>query len=220
MGAEVVAPLSYASLVQVLMGLRNGIIYGVKVRFPHALVMTLLFNRTDPSEMASKIFFATKQHAINLGSFVVLFKACLVLLRLVSSGSKSWHSFLAGLVCGGYVWGDNNPVNMQINMYLLSRILQGFLNLYLQKNGTGKLPLIPSGRGFRVFGAMMWACVMWLFYTNSKLLQGSLASSMNYLYRESDNLEPPAAGGQVRVSAADTPTTPAYAAGIVQGVGK
>jgi peroxisomal membrane protein 4 len=34
-------------VLAILKGLRNGLVYGAKIRFPHALVMTFLF-RDDP----------------------------------------------------------------------------------------------------------------------------------------------------------------------------
>jgi peroxisomal membrane protein 4 len=36
---------NYKDYFSIIKGLRNGIIYGIKIRFPHALVMTFLFNK-------------------------------------------------------------------------------------------------------------------------------------------------------------------------------
>jgi peroxisomal membrane protein 4 len=33
----------YHDLLSILKGFRSGVVYGTKVRFPHALVMTILF---------------------------------------------------------------------------------------------------------------------------------------------------------------------------------
>jgi peroxisomal membrane protein 4 len=33
----------YHDILSILKGFRNGVVYGAKVRFPHALVMTILF---------------------------------------------------------------------------------------------------------------------------------------------------------------------------------
>ena len=69
-------------LLSILRGFRNGLIYGVKIRFPHALVMTVLFQRHKPiNEMASSIFQKTRQHSLNLGRFVCLYKLLVVLIR-------------------------------------------------------------------------------------------------------------------------------------------
>ncbi|KAG0082163.1 hypothetical protein BGZ92_011876, partial [Podila epicladia] len=36
----------YHDLLSIVKGFRNGLVYGAKIRFPHALVMTLLFRRS------------------------------------------------------------------------------------------------------------------------------------------------------------------------------
>ena len=37
----------YHDYLAILKGARNGFVYGVKVRFPHALVMSILFGRGE-----------------------------------------------------------------------------------------------------------------------------------------------------------------------------
>lgn len=37
----------YHDYLAILKGARNGIVYGAKVRFPHALVMAILFGRGE-----------------------------------------------------------------------------------------------------------------------------------------------------------------------------
>jgi peroxisomal membrane protein 4 len=37
----------YHTILSIIKGFRNGAVYGAKIRFPHALVMTFLF-RTEP----------------------------------------------------------------------------------------------------------------------------------------------------------------------------
>lgn len=34
---------AYKSILSIIKGLRNGAVYGIKIRLPHALVMTFLF---------------------------------------------------------------------------------------------------------------------------------------------------------------------------------
>ncbi len=34
-----------AELLKIVKGARNGLVYGAKVRFPHALIMSILFGR-------------------------------------------------------------------------------------------------------------------------------------------------------------------------------
>lgn len=42
-----VANPAYHDYLAILKGARNGFVYGVKVRFPHALVMSILFGRGE-----------------------------------------------------------------------------------------------------------------------------------------------------------------------------
>lgn len=171
----------YKLLLDAVKGFRNGFVYGCKVRAPHALVMTLLWSRGPPMQMATKIFNATKQHGMNLAKFAFVFKLLYGVLGKVTGGSAAWHSVVLGALCGFLFWGDNSPVNVQVNMYILSRILSGFAFLWMQQTATQLPPAV-----FRLYAAVMWACVMFLFYHHAGVLQTSLQSSMTYIYRESD----------------------------------
>jgi hypothetical protein len=133
-----------------------GIRYGVKIRLPHALLMALLFPRSrSPSARASQIYRAVMTHAWNLGKFVLVYKAALLLLKhsarldpslllsarpghiLGSSPPPSFlsphlgrpfrpsHAALAGALGGYLVWGEYEHVNYQIILYLLSRVIAG-----------------------------------------------------------------------------------------------
>ena len=44
---EIIANPAYQDYLAILKGARNGFVYGVKVRFPHALVMSILFGRGE-----------------------------------------------------------------------------------------------------------------------------------------------------------------------------
>lgn len=41
---KIITDPAYHDYLAILKGARNGLVYGAKVRFPHALVMTLLFS--------------------------------------------------------------------------------------------------------------------------------------------------------------------------------
>lgn len=45
--AQILADPSYHDYLGILKGARNGLVYGVKVRFPHALIMAILFGRGE-----------------------------------------------------------------------------------------------------------------------------------------------------------------------------
>jgi peroxisomal membrane protein 4 len=38
---------AYQDYLAILKGARNGLVYGVKIRFPHALIMSILFGRGE-----------------------------------------------------------------------------------------------------------------------------------------------------------------------------
>ena len=44
---QIIADPAYHDYLAILKGARNGFVYGVKVRFPHALVMSILFGRGE-----------------------------------------------------------------------------------------------------------------------------------------------------------------------------
>jgi peroxisomal membrane protein 4 len=80
------------------------------------------------------------------------------------------------------VWRERNSINQQICFYLLSRILEGTAKK-LQKSGK-----LPNYSAFSVVSVVCWGIVMYLFEDDKSVLQGSLQSSMNFLYKESDSV--------------------------------
>ena len=52
----------------------SGAKYGFKIRFPHALVMTLLFREGTAKEKLQIIFKSTWEHSRNLASFATSYK--------------------------------------------------------------------------------------------------------------------------------------------------
>ncbi|CAJ0584827.1 unnamed protein product, partial [Mesorhabditis spiculigera] len=144
-------------LLATLKGLRNGIVYGCKVRLPHALVMVFLFQEGT-------------------------YKLCTGFLEQFSGKKSGWHSFVSAFVMGYYVFGENNAVNMQINLYLLSRVAVGLAKLAAQKEVIQQ----PQRPIFPWFAATVWGLVLWLFEHHKDTLQMSLQKSMTYLYHESE----------------------------------
>jgi peroxisomal membrane protein 4 len=104
-------------------------------------------------------------------------------LAALQGGEKSVHAFAAAFAGGYYVFGANNAINMQINLYLLSRITVGLIRLAAQK---GVLPTSQTQETvFPWFGALVWGVVLWLFEHHRGVLQASLGTSMQYLYKDS-----------------------------------
>eukprot|EP01007_Sphenomonas_quadrangularis_P002430 NODE_3910_length_391_cov_85.599415_g3471_i0.p2 GENE.NODE_3910_length_391_cov_85.599415_g3471_i0~~NODE_3910_length_391_cov_85.599415_g3471_i0.p2 ORF type:complete len:93 (+),score=4.69 NODE_3910_length_391_cov_85.599415_g3471_i0:28-306(+) len=81
---------------------------------------------------------------------------------------------------GSVVFSAETPINSQITMYLLSRVLVGLARLVAARG----FPAPP--RTFAIFSSLVWGLVMLLFYRCPKVLQPSLAASMKKLYLDSD----------------------------------
>lgn len=187
--------------------IRNGLVYGTKVRFPHALVMILLFRSGPIREKLKLIFKATRQHATNLAKFALLYKSSLLALKSLKGGKEaSVDTFLAGLFGGYWVFGHgrsaSSSVNQQIVIYVFARVVLAVAKLAVQppgdntlvggsyggRGGLGWLGLPEEQRrmmqknAWPVFASLSWASVMWLFRYYPEMLQSSLRSSMTYMY--------------------------------------
>ncbi|KAK0151484.1 Peroxisomal membrane protein 4 [Merluccius polli] len=168
----------YKAALAVLKGFRNGAVYGAKIRAPHALVMTFLFRSGSLQDKLKAIAKATYTHSRNLAYFVLTYKGLQALQERLQGKSLQSHSFLAACIGGWLVFGENNNINSQINMYLLSRILFALARLAVEKAEEGSFPAVRH--------AGVGHLCLWLFETYPHTLQPSLQSSMNYLYHDSN----------------------------------
>lgn len=130
----------------------------------------------------------TYQHSRNLAMFVPIYKSVLYLLSRLKGKENSIDSFLAGLIGGYLVFGEDSTVNNQIVLYLFSRIAVGLAKLAVKKQ-----VIVAPSYSFPLFSAVTWGLffvivgiVMWLFRNESDTLQSSLKTSMQYLYNDSD----------------------------------
>ena len=197
----------YHAPLTLLKAIRNGAVYGTKVRFPHALVMIFLFRSGTLRQKASLVYKATKLHARNLAVFAFIYKATLLALRSASRGKQtSSHPFLAGALGGWYVFGRHrSSVSQQIVIYVFARVMLGAAALAFQPKGDNALVGAKyGGRGgsgwlgdmmglsaeqrekvrkgsWPVFASLSWACVMWMHEWYPNMLQSSLESSMVYM---------------------------------------
>ncbi|RHZ69323.1 hypothetical protein Glove_284g82 [Diversispora epigaea] len=170
-------------VLAIIKGFRNGAVYGAKIRFPHALVMTFLFRNESFKDKINFIIDATKAHSKNLAFFVTIYKTLMYLQKKINGGKEqNAHSFIAGLVGGYFVFGENNNINQQIVLYVFARIMMGLAKLPVTR-GTIEEPK----HSFSIFAAVVWGIVMWLFRHERDTLQPSLQSSMQYLYLDSDH---------------------------------
>ncbi|RDB29005.1 Peroxisomal membrane protein 4 [Hypsizygus marmoreus] len=193
---EILTNPAYHDYLAILKGARNGFVYGVKVRFPHALVMSILFGRGDWHTRLRVIYRATKQHAFNLAKFVTLYKTFLLIQRKANGGKeRNVDTFIAGLLGGYIVFGDRNAVNEQIVLYVVSRVVASFIpraskpystSAHSGAAGSVVRPIPPDSRYFTLFAALSWGAVMWLFQHRGETIQPGMFNSMKYLYRDSE----------------------------------
>ncbi|KZT06780.1 peroxisomal membrane protein 4 [Laetiporus sulphureus 93-53] len=192
--AAVLADPAYHDYLSIIKGARNGFVYGVKVRFPHALIMAILFGRGDWKTRFRAIYRATRQHALNLAKFVSLYKTVLLVQKKLNGGvQRSADTFIAGLVTGYVVFGDRNAVNEQIVLYVCSRVVASFIpraaSPYSMSSASSSVvkPVPPDARKFSIFAALCWGAVMWLFNERGETIQPGMFHSMVYLYRDSEH---------------------------------
>ncbi|KAJ3415999.1 hypothetical protein HDV05_003596 [Chytridiales sp. JEL 0842] len=127
------------------------------------------------------VFKATYQHSRNLAFFVTIYKSLMLLQRVIKGKEDGADPFVAGLIGGYIIFGEDNNINQQIVLYLFSRISMGLAKLAVKKE------IIPQpAHAFPVFAAVTWGIVMWLFRQERDVLQGSLQASMQYLYNDSE----------------------------------
>lgn len=206
---RIVLDPKYHAPLTLVKAIRNGIVYGTKIRFPHALVMVFLFRSGTFREKCLQIFKATRQHARNLATFAFIYKTTCLVLRQSNPHKKerSADTFIAGLLGGYYVFGTSqSSVNQQIVIYVFARVVLAIAKLSVQppgdnaligsryggRGGAGVIKMSDSTRemirhnAWPVFASLSWAGVMWLFRWYPDMLQPSLKSSMTYIY---DNAE-------------------------------
>ncbi|OSS49500.1 hypothetical protein B5807_06033 [Epicoccum nigrum] len=196
----------YHDILTLVKGVRNGIVYGAKVRFPHALVMIFLFRSGTFRSKCWLVYKATRQHARNLGLFALVYKTSMLFLKHTSPTGKERHydAFLAGLLGGYTVFGRtiHNSVSQQIVIYVFARVALALAKLAVQpKNvagtpgggggwevfGDGEMRRTMIRNGWPAFASLSWAMVMYLFRWHPETVQSSLRSSMSYIYVQSDH---------------------------------
>ncbi|KAJ1372139.1 hypothetical protein KIN20_034216 [Parelaphostrongylus tenuis] len=173
---------NYHNLLSAVKGFRNGFTYGMKIRAPHALVTVFLFGEGTVPEKIRTIIRLTLIHATNLAKFAFSYKLFHGFLRRAEGKTYQWHSFISAFIVGYFVFGDDNAVNLQIALYLLSRILVSLAKLAVHYDIIPQ----PKYRVFPLFAALVWGLVLWLFEHHTDVLQGSLVKSMTYIYKDSN----------------------------------
>lgn len=122
----------YHDILTLIKGIRNGVVYGSKVRFPHALVMIFLFRSGSLRKKAWLVLSATRQHARNLALFALIYKGSLLALRKAAPQRREgrYDTFFAGLLGGYVVFGrSNSSVAQQIVIYVFARVCLAYAKL-------------------------------------------------------------------------------------------
>ena len=172
--------LHSSCVISAFRGLRNGIYYGGRMRFLHALIMSILFKKGTYKEIVTNICELTFEHAKNLGLFVFLYKSMVCVLNTLRGKGSKYHSLIAGSSVGYVIFRKKTSVNNQIILYLLARVLVG------AGEKLTKQEIIPKMKFYPILVALVWGLVMYLFEDDKKNLQPSLAQSMTFIYKDSD----------------------------------
>jgi len=171
--------------------------------------MAILFGVGSWQVRAKGIYKATRLHAFNLMKFAAIFNSIRFSLRRMRGGQEtpldygefefvsnpltrqhsesplfsSTVSGIAGLVGGFLIFGDRNPVNEQISLYICSRLVAALLPRAEVPANFPKGKALPMDRTcFKYFSAACWGAAMFLWTTDggnggARLGQGLLNSS-------------------------------------------
>ncbi|KAF5595842.1 COP9 signalosome subunit 4 [Fusarium subglutinans] len=190
---EIVKDPRYHDLLSLVKTARNGIIYGTKVRFPHALVMVFLFRSGTLPQKVNLVLRATRHHATNLARFALIYKLTMLALKYFGAepGKEgTYDSFVGGLVGGYFVFGGRSKrtgkissVNQQIVIYVFARVMLALARIAV-KPGHG-FPFVSSEPlhgvinqyAWPAFASLSWAMVMLIFRYHPEELQSSLRSN-------------------------------------------
>lgn len=202
----------YRPLLEVIRLSRNGIVYGGKIRFSHALVINLLYRSGPMKPRLQQVLKATKEHSLVLAGFAVVYKTVVNILsqeKLLGS-QTGLIKFLAGGFAGWTVYsqhfgGFNPGITHQITLYCFLRVLLALgkilLDLYLQCRQPGlqirgekvafndlsdvqarRFKAKIYNKSWKYFAVLTWALVMFIYDYQPQYLQLSLRHLMAYIY--------------------------------------
>ena len=134
-------------LFMVHQGIRNGFVYGVRIRAPHAFVMSVLFRGGSLWSQLVSTFWMSWAHGKNLGKFCGVYKFILLLLDHIKGANSSLHSFIAGGLGGYLIWGEDSSVNRQITLYCFARVCTGLAQSLNDPKGPMGRIVLPNPLG-------------------------------------------------------------------------
>ncbi|VDB99368.1 unnamed protein product [Peniophora sp. CBMAI 1063] len=190
---------TYHDYLSILKGARNGFVYGVKVRFPHALLMAFLFGKGSWAVRLRSVLKQTWTHATGLTKYVIVYKTLVVLLKKMNGGrNQRFDTFFSGLVAGYFTLGERTTINEHILLHGLGRVVVAVMpraptprtppSSPISPNAPPLVrPLPPNAQWFAAFTAVTSGLLMWLFEQHGERVQPGLFSSFTYLYRDSNH---------------------------------
>jgi len=108
-------------LTAVVSALIGGAKYGVKIRLPHALVMTFLFRKDlSATKKIRTVLRLVFEHASNLAGFATIYK---VMLAVLKASSRSLRQGV-GLNAGNYARNNSNAIK-SLGRILISLVVDG-----------------------------------------------------------------------------------------------
>lgn len=183
--------------------LRQGAVFGTRVRLPHASVIAVLFKlRRGLTANLVAVAGDTWVHSRNLAYFATAYKLLVYLARVAwdtaglptveAAGKPSGGVFsarpshplqaaAAAAVASTLVWSRFSHINYQILLYVIARVVVSLGRLVAEKAlPASAAPSFPAA--YPYLAAAAWAAVMVLFEFRPDLLQGSMRRSMEGLY--------------------------------------
>lgn len=167
-------------IISSMKGFRNGVFYGGRIRIVHSLVMSILFKKGSMKERLINILSLTKDHSMYLAFSSFIFKMIKCILTKIQLLPQTLIVAFSGLISGYLSFSENSNVHLQITLYTLGRSVLGFSEVLVNKG------ILPNINAYPAMAAIIWALVMFLFEDDRTCLQGSLVSSMQFLYKDSD----------------------------------
>lgn len=189
----------YHLLFILIKSLRQGIVYGTKIRAPHATVLELVWGSGPLRKIPGKVLRVTATHAAGLGFSSLIFAIVTRLLgalrgaRLRSGNSTSltgactsspvwWHYTIAGFLVGYLAWGKiSSKVHQQMLIYVVSRLLVAFFQLASHRRHYTATP-----EHYRLFSGSMWAILMTILCASPGSLQVNMRKSLEYVFLQTD----------------------------------
>lgn len=176
-----IASGDFALLFTALKGFRNGVVYGTRVRAPHALVLNLVWSKAPYRTIPGKVLQVTKTHALGLGWSAVVFALTRGILQRLQGTRQIWHDALAGFLIGFLFWGNpSNGVHIQMMMYMIARVICALYHLL-----SARMRLNIPTKAYRFFSGALWSCTILFLLYEPQMLQSSMLQSLRYIFQDS-----------------------------------